>query len=38
MNHITTNLLNNKKELLVVVSIQIFTAIGCYLMIPKLFS
>ncbi len=38
MEHITANLLDNKKDLLVVVFIQISTAIGCYLAIPSVFN
>lgn len=38
MKNITANLIENKNELLVVVFIQMATALGCYLAIPQFFN
>jgi hypothetical protein len=38
MRAIATNLKENRKSLLAVMFIQISTAVGCYLLIPKIFT
>lgn len=37
MNTIASDIINNKKDLIAIVSIQAITAIGCYLLIPRFF-
>lgn len=38
MKEITSNFKENKKDLLVVLFIELAVTAGCYLLIPKLFS
>ncbi len=38
MNTIATNLKNNSRDLIAIVSIQVMTAISCYLLIPRILS
>ncbi len=38
MNAIASNIINNKRDFIAIVSIQAMTAIGCYLLIPYMLS
>jgi|GEM_PF-3914940 len=38
MNAIAKNLKNNSRDLIAIVSIQVMTAISCYLLVPRILN
>ncbi len=38
MSAIASNIKNNKRDFITIVSIQLITAIGCYLLIPNILN